>query len=90
MQARPAARVVNILFMVFCIIRVQMYDNYSERANFQPIFFIMFRIREDVLSNFWRLTVDDVVTASPSGKTCAPTGENFRAHGKVKIATDEK
>ena len=31
-----------------------------------------------------------VVTASPSGKICAPTGEIFRAHGKVKIATDEK
>jgi len=81
---------MRVLFMVFCIIRAQMYDNYSESASFLPIFFIMFRMREDVLSNFRRLTVDDVVTASPSGKSCAPTGENFRAHGKVKITADEK
>ena len=31
-----------------------------------------------------------VVTASPLVKICAPTGEFFRAHGKVKIAGGEK
>jgi hypothetical protein len=67
-----------------------MYDNYSEPANFLLIFFIMFRMREDVLSKFRRLTVDDAVAASPLGKICAPTGENLRAHGKVKMAADEK
>jgi len=32
----------------------------------------------------------DVVSAPPLGKISAPTGEIFRAHGKVKIATGEK
>ena len=41
------------------------------------------------LSKFWRRTVDDVVMASPSGKSYAPTGEKFRAHGKVKICSTQ-
>jgi hypothetical protein len=43
-------------------------------------------------SDFLRVSwcIMGVCSASPSGKICAPTGEIFRAHGKVKIASDEK